>query len=83
VVRALPPATRRSRVRPFEGSTPVREVSFVRIREHLRREVADAIVDALVATIPSDLVVAGGEKRNAGRKRAPTRGQRVLAPLSV
>jgi len=85
VVRALPPATRRARVRPFEGSTPVREVSFVRIREHLRREVADAIVDALLATLPSDVVVAGagGEKRKSSRRRTPARGQRVLAPLSA
>lgn len=71
VVRALPPATRRARVRPFEGPTPVREVSFVRIREHLRREVADAIVDALLATLPGDLVVAG----------ATPRRQEVLAPF--
>lgn len=71
VVRALPPATRRARVRPFEGFTPVREVSFVRIREHLRREVADAIVDALLAALPDDVVVTG----------SPPRRQEVLAPF--
>jgi LysR family hydrogen peroxide-inducible transcriptional activator len=72
VVRALPAATRRSRVRPFEGVTPVREVSFIRIREHLRREVADAIVDALLTTLPQDLVVTGAKA---------SRRQEVLAPL--
>jgi LysR family hydrogen peroxide-inducible transcriptional activator len=72
VVRALPPATRRARVRPFEGPTPVREVSFVRIREHLRREVADAIVDALLATLPDDVVVTG----------ATPRRQEVIGPFA-
>jgi LysR family hydrogen peroxide-inducible transcriptional activator len=74
VVRALPPATRRARIRPFEGPTPVREVSFVRIREHLRREMADAIVDALLETLPEDLVVTN--------ERVPRR-QEVLAPFSA
>jgi LysR family hydrogen peroxide-inducible transcriptional activator len=74
VVRALPPATRRARIRPFEGRTPVREVSFVRIREHLRREMADAIVDALLDTLPEDLVVTN--------ERVPRR-QEVLAPFSA
>lgn len=74
VVRALPAATRRARVRPFEGPTPVREVSFVRIREHLRREVADAIVDSLLATLPDDLVVTSA--------RMPRR-QEVVAPFSA
>jgi LysR family hydrogen peroxide-inducible transcriptional activator len=77
VVRALPPATRRARVRPFEGLTPVREVSFIRIREHLRREIADAVVDALLATVPEDVVV---------RSAMPTRRsmrQEVLAPFGA
>ena len=72
VVRALPPATRRARVRPFEGPTPAREVSFVRIREHLRRRVADAIVDTLLATLPDDVVVKG----------SPPRRQQVIAPFA-
>jgi LysR family transcriptional regulator, hydrogen peroxide-inducible genes activator len=74
VVRGLSAATRRSRVRPFEGVTPVREVSFVRIREHLRRAIADAIVDALVATLPPDLAVT--ERTRSSRR------QEVLAPVS-
>jgi LysR family hydrogen peroxide-inducible transcriptional activator len=76
VVRALPPATRRARIRPFEGVTPVREISFVRIREHLRRAVADAIVDALVATLPEDVVTVSAKLQ---RRR---RGQEILAPFS-
>lgn len=71
VVRALPPATRRARVRPFEGPTPVREIGFVRIREHLRREVADAVAGVLLATLPDDVVVRG----------SPSRRQEVVAPF--
>ncbi|MEA2752153.1 MAG: LysR family transcriptional regulator, hydrogen peroxide-inducible s activator [Myxococcales bacterium] len=74
VVRSLPPATRRARVRPFEGVTPVREISFVRIREHLRRAEADAIVDALLDTLPEEVVVHDG--------KAP-RKQRIVAPISA
>ena len=77
VVRALPPATRRARVRPFEGVTPVREISFVRIREHLRRGAADAIVDVLLDTLPEDVVV-----HHANAARRPTR-QKILAPFSA
>ena len=75
VAMALRPLaeTRRARVRPFEGVTPVREVSFVRIREHLRRAIADAIVDALLAALPEDLAVKG--------TAAASRRQEVLAPL--
>lgn len=62
VVRTLPAATRRARIRPFEGSTPVREVSFLRIREDLRRQIADAVVEALLAVLPDDL---GQTKRQA------------------
>jgi len=75
VVRALPPATRRARVRPFEGVTPVREISLVRIREHLRRAVADAVVDALVATLPDDVLSVSAKLQ---RRR---RGQEILAPF--
>jgi LysR family transcriptional regulator, hydrogen peroxide-inducible genes activator len=64
VVRALPAATRRARVRPFEGATPVREVSLVRIREHLRQAIADAIAAAALETLPGDLVIdAPGRRR--------------------
>ena len=69
--RVLPEPS--ARVRPFEGPTPVREVGFVRIREHLRREIADAVVGALLATLPPDLIVKG-----ARASRRP----RVLSPRS-
>ncbi|MDB4938276.1 MAG: Hydrogen peroxide-inducible activator [Labilithrix sp.] len=77
VVRMLPPATRRARVRPFEGTTPVREVSFVRIREHLRREVADAIIDAIVDALPADLVTTGAKSAKSTRRAR----ENVLAPV--
>jgi LysR family hydrogen peroxide-inducible transcriptional activator len=73
VVRTLPAATRRAQVRPFEGPTPVREVSFVRIREHLQRGIADAIVHSLLAMLPADLVVTSKQTRAR---------QEVMAPLA-
>ena len=76
VVRALPPATRRARVRPFEGVTPVREVSFVRIREHLRSGVADAIVNALLEALPQDLV--GTRTKGSGHGR-----QEIVPPIDA
>jgi LysR family hydrogen peroxide-inducible transcriptional activator len=75
VVRALPAAARRARVRPFEGVTPVREVSFVRIREDLRRAIADAIIDAVIASLPADLVVTADAR--------PSRRQEVLPPVAA
>ncbi len=47
VVDTLPDRRRRGQVRPFARPVPVREVSFIRLREHLRRAVADAIADTL------------------------------------
>ncbi|MEZ4224162.1 MAG: LysR substrate-binding domain-containing protein [Polyangiaceae bacterium] len=43
------------RVRPFAAPTPVREVSFVHAREHLRRPIGDAIVESLLAELPASV----------------------------
>jgi len=56
VIRALPAARRRSRVRPFAPPVPSREVSFVHRRDHLRRAIADALVDEIRAAVPAGLV---------------------------
>ena len=53
VVRTLPPAKRRSRVRPFAAPVPTREVSFLHHRRHLRRAIADALIDAVRAAVPA------------------------------
>lgn len=73
VIRALPAAQRKRHVRPFVPPVPVREVSFVHSRDHLRRAVADALVAELVASLPEDLRVS---------ERRPPSGERVLAPVS-
>jgi len=70
VIRALPAARRRSRVRPFAPPVPTREVSFVHSRDHLRRAVADALVAAVRAALPAELVAEAEE------------GRRVLAPVA-
>jgi LysR family hydrogen peroxide-inducible transcriptional activator len=56
VVNAFSPSRRRARVRRFAPPVPVREVSFVHVREHLHRGIADALVDAARAAIPVGLV---------------------------
>jgi LysR family hydrogen peroxide-inducible transcriptional activator len=81
VVRTLP-ATRRARVRPFEGAAPLREVSFVTVREHLRREVADAIIEAIVDALPQELVVTGTKKTKA-TQRARAERESVVLPFPV
>jgi len=69
VIYGLPPARRKARVRPFAPPVPTREVSFVHSRDHLRRAIADALVDEIRRTLPPELVAAAhGEER-------------VLAPL--
>jgi len=55
VVRALPAARRRARVRPFAPPVPVREVSMVHARDHLRRRIADALFDSLRDSLPDEL----------------------------
>jgi LysR family hydrogen peroxide-inducible transcriptional activator len=47
VVETLPEKKRRSQVRPFAGPVPVREISLIHLREHLRRAIADAIAGTL------------------------------------
>ncbi len=70
VVRCLPPA-RRARVRPFAPPVPMREVSFRPHRRHLRRAIADALVEEIRRSLPPELVAAA-------------RGdERVLSPLPV
>ncbi|MEW6270730.1 MAG: LysR substrate-binding domain-containing protein [Thermodesulfobacteriota bacterium] len=70
VIRTLPAARRRSRVRPFAPPVPTREVSFVHSRDHLRRAIADALVAEIRDALPAPLVAAA------------RREQRVLSPLA-
>lgn len=72
VIRSLPAARRRARVRPFAPPVPTREIGFVHGRDHLRRAIADALVDAIRTTLPPDLV------ELVERANAPGR---VLSPL--
>lgn len=58
VLDTLPAARRKARVRPFAAPVPTREVSFVHSRDHLRRAIADALVDAIRSALPADLVAA-------------------------
>lgn len=58
VVRGLPTARRRARVRPFALPVPVREVSLVHARDHLRRRIADAVLQSVHTSLPSDLTEA-------------------------
>lgn len=60
VIESLPPARRKARVRPFAPPVPTREVGFVHGRDHLRRAIADALVDGIRASLPQDLVARAG-----------------------
>ena len=51
----LSPRRRKEQLRPFVPSVPVRRISFVHTREHLRRPLADAIFATLVKTAPASL----------------------------
>jgi LysR family hydrogen peroxide-inducible transcriptional activator len=53
VVRTLPAAKRRARVRPFAAPVPTREVSFLYYRRHLRRAIADALIEAVTSAVPA------------------------------
>jgi LysR family hydrogen peroxide-inducible transcriptional activator len=53
VAAGLPPARQKARVRPFSPPVPIREVAFVHHRQHLRRSIADALIDAIRAALPS------------------------------
>jgi LysR family hydrogen peroxide-inducible transcriptional activator len=72
VIRTLPAAQRRRHVRPFAPPVPVREVSFVHSRDHLRRAIADALVAEILAALPPELVDAA-----VGKGR-----QQVLSPVA-
>lgn len=50
VVQGLPRAQQQSRVRPFAPPVPVRQVSFIHVREHLHRPIAAALIETLAAT---------------------------------
>jgi len=84
VIDALPAARRKARVRPFAPPVPTREVSFVHSRDHLRRAIADALVDAVRAALPANLLaparvqerVLAPEAPAAGPERAPRPGAR-------
>ena len=62
-VDQLPHKRQRSRVRAFSAPTPVRQVSFVYAREHLRRRIGEAIVDCVQEGLPESV-------RRSPRKRA-------------
>jgi LysR family hydrogen peroxide-inducible transcriptional activator len=68
VIEGLPAARRRARVRPFAPPVPTREVSFVQARDHLRRAIADALVEHIRRALPPALVEAAG---GAGRVLSP------------
>ncbi len=72
VIRGLPAARRRRHVRPFSPPVPSREVGFVHGRDHLRRAIADALVEMVRATLPADLVAAA--ERGTGRVLPPLPG---------
>lgn len=70
VVRQLPPERRAAQVRPFAPPQPVREVSFIVAREHVRGDIADALYTAVRDALPQEL---------RGRKPAAAA---VLEPLA-
>lgn len=69
VVRSFGKDRRKTRVRPFSGPTPVREISFVHVREHLRRAIGDALAETVKQSLPQELT----ERRTGQRAR-------VIAP---
>lgn len=72
VVRELPARRRKAQVRPFAPPIPVRQVSFVYLRAHLRRAVAEALIETI------------GERLGALGYRAKPRGQTaVLSPIAT
>lgn len=62
VVETLPERKKKAQVRPFERPIPVREISFIRLREHLRRHIADAIAETLAETLERPFAAKGSEK---------------------
>lgn len=55
VVNAMPEEKRRAQVRPFLPPVPVRQISFVRTREHLRQRTAAAMVEVCRSVLPLGL----------------------------
>jgi LysR family hydrogen peroxide-inducible transcriptional activator len=54
VVARLPAERRAAQVRRFRAPQPARQIGFLRVREHLRRNIGDAIVDILAAQVTRD-----------------------------
>ncbi len=69
VVRALPRSKRRTWVRKFADPVPTREVSLIAVRDHLKKGVADALVDELLRALPEDLAAAA--RAGVGRVVSP------------
>jgi LysR family transcriptional regulator, hydrogen peroxide-inducible genes activator len=63
LIRELDPVRRRRHVRPFAPPVPTREVSFIHSRDHLRRAIADALVECARSALPADLVAAADRRR--------------------
>lgn len=60
VVSGLPARKRKAQVRPFSVPVPVRQVSFIYVREHLHRAITDALIATLRARTDSLLPPAKG-----------------------
>lgn len=55
VVRGLPSERRIAQVRPFLAPAPAREISLLHSREEIRKDIGDALFDALHDSLPPDL----------------------------
>lgn len=53
--RTLPKKVRQERLRPFEGQTPVREVSLVHPHSSWKTEMIDALFDSVMASVPRSI----------------------------
>ncbi|MCA9639215.1 MAG: hydrogen peroxide-inducible genes activator [Polyangiaceae bacterium] len=53
--RQLSDAQRQQQVRPFVAPVPVRQVGLLYAREHIHKEITDAIARALLSGIPAEL----------------------------
>jgi LysR family hydrogen peroxide-inducible transcriptional activator len=82
VLAGLPPARRKARVRPFAPPVPTREVSFVHSRDHLRRAIADALVEAVRTALPAELVAAARARGRVLAPLAPAEPTRELRPAA-
>lgn len=64
---SLPPARLRAQIRRFSDPQPMREISFLVTREHLRRSVTDALFETLQSGMPREV-----RERRRERLLAPT-----------